>query len=479
MPGANKRGLTLGLLVLGLLSAARPACADTAAPAAPLSLTLTNALVETGSADMPGRVDEETGGATAGAGFSLKPGSSAPGLRGFVQPELARTISDPDHWSKMRLRTELSAQGRLNEQIRWKLSGRLDYDAVYDVTNFYPRDVRDDQRLEVMARENYLDINAGNWDIRLGRQQIVWGEIVGLFFADVVSARDMREFLLPDFDILRIPQWAARAEYAGERFHAEILWVPVASYDKIGRPGAEFFPMLPPTPPGFGQVFLGDTRPARTASNTNYGVRLSTLQNGWDVSGFYYRSMDTQPTFYRRLLDAPQPTFGFEARHDRITQLGSTIAKDFGWTVVRGEAVYTRGRQFNVIRASDPDGVVPQKTLDWIASVDFSLPADFRVNLQLFQRVFFEHDPDTLLKDQESGYSVYFTRELTDELEAQVLFMASLERTDWMLRPKLVWKFEKNWRLTTGVDLFHGPPFGFFGRFANRDRVYSELRYSF
>jgi len=406
-------------------------------------------------------------------------GDSAIGLKGFVQAEAARTFGDPDHWSEMRLRGELSAQGRIGERVKWKLSGRVDYDAVYDLYGFYPPAVRDDQRLNFFARENYLDFSAGNWDFRLGRQQIVWGEIVGLFFADVVSARDMREFLLPDFDILRIPQWAARAEYSAEQFHAEFLWIPVPSYDKIGKPGAEFFPLAVPAPPGFATTYRGDTRPARTLSNTNYGVRLSTLRAGWDVSAFYYRSMDTQPTFYRQSVLTPVPTLSFEARHDRLTQLGSTLGKDFGSVVLKAEAVYTRGRRFNVFRAADDDGLVPQKTLDWIVGLDFTLPADSRLNLQIFQRVFFEHDPEIFFRKRENGYSVYFTHDVTSALEAQVLFISSLDRSDWMLRPKLAWKFEKNWRLTTGVDLFNGPPLGFFGRFANRDRVYSELRYSF
>jgi hypothetical protein len=400
-------------------------------------------------------------------------------LRGFTQAELARTISDPEHWSKMRLRTELTAQGQINERVNWKLSGRVDYDAVYDATNFYPATVRDDQRLNFFARENFLDVAAGNWDIRLGRQHVVWGEVVGLFFADVVSARDMREFILPDFDVLRIPQWAARAEYSRDDVHAELLWIPVPTYDKIGVPGSEFFPLVPFTPPGVAPLYLGDRRPARTLSNSNYGARLSILRNGWDISGFYYRSMDASPTFARQFVPGPQPTALFEARHDRITQLGSTIAKDFGWTVGRAELVYTRGREFSVIRPSDPDGLVRQNTLDWIVGLDFNLPSDFRFNLQLFQRLFFDHDPDILLKQFESGYSAYLTKELTSELEAQFLFISSLERSDWMVRPKLIWKFEKNWRLTTGIDAFNGPPFGLFGRFANRDRVYAEVRYSF
>ena len=67
--------------------------------------------------------------------------------------------------------------------------------------------------------------------------------MVGLFFADVVSAKDLREFILPDFDLIRIPQWAARVEYFKNDFHAEAMWIPVMSYDKIGKPGAEFFPI--------------------------------------------------------------------------------------------------------------------------------------------------------------------------------------------------------------------------------------------
>jgi hypothetical protein len=424
----------------------------------------------------------DSGSQTAGGGTlaRLRQSSSALGLRGYVQTELARAIASPEHWSKMLVRGELSAQGRFNEQVKWKLGARVSYDAVYDVTDFYPAEVRKDQRFEFAARENYLDIAAGNWDVRLGRQQIVWGEIVGLFFADVVSARDLREFLLPEFEILRIPQWAARAEYAGQRFHAELLWVPLPSYDLIGKPGAEFFPPLPPALPGFPASFRGEARPVRSLSNTNYGARVSTLRDGWDVSAFYYRSMDAAPTFYREIVVAgAQPASSFEARHDRIGQFGSTIAKDFGSVVAKAEAVYTRGRQFNVLRATDTNGLVPQNTLDWVAALDFSLPADTRLNLQAFQRLFFNHDPDILFRKHENGYSAMVTHEFTSALEGRVLLISSLARTDWMLRPRLAWKVEKNLRVVAGVDIFHGSPFGLFGRFANRDRAYMEVRYSF
>ena len=100
--------------------------------------------------------------------------------------------------------------------------------------------------------------------------------MVGLFFADVVSARDQREFILPEFDQMRIPQWAVRAEYFAGDTHAELLWIPVASYDNIGRPGAEYYPYQP-VPPGANVQYLPEQRPDGTANNMNYGLRLATL----------------------------------------------------------------------------------------------------------------------------------------------------------------------------------------------------------
>jgi hypothetical protein len=132
-----------------------------------------------------------------------------------------------------------------------------------------------------------------------------------------------------------------------------------------------------------------------------------------------------------------------------------------------------------VLRIDDDDGVVEQNTLDLVGGLDFPLPADARLNLQLFNRTFFDHDPDIVPKRNEPGFSVLLNRRFGNRLEAEVLWITSLVRSDWMLRPKLAWDFERNWRLIVGIDIFQGPPLGFFGQYDNRDRVYTELRYSF
>jgi hypothetical protein len=411
-----------------------------------------------------------------------QPGAPRPAaqLRGFVQFAPAYTYSSPGHWSRAVVRTQGEVSGRLSDAVKYKASLRLDLDPVYMATDFYPSDVREDQRAELLVRETYLDFALpGNWELRLGRQHIVWGEVVGLFFADVVSARDLRDFILPDFDILRIPQWAARGEYFGNDWHLELVWIPVPSYDNIGKPGAEFYPLVIPQTPGLNQVVLDDDQPSTSLDNTNYGARISRLIAGWDLSAFYYRSMSATPTLHRELTTAPVPTLVFEPRHDRIWQGGGTLTKDLGRVVLKTEAIYTDGRSFELTNPARFPGVVEQDTFDYIVGLDFMLPREGRLNLQGFQRIFFDHDSDIYFDQVESGVSLLVSAKLTPKIEPELLIIQSLNSSDRMLRPRVNLILRPDLTARFGVDIFDGPDFGLFGRFDDRDRVYGELRYAF
>ena len=111
--------------------------------------------------------------------------------------------------------------------------------------------------------------------------------------------------------------------------------------------------------------------------------------------------------------------------------------------------------------------------------LDFALPKETRLNLQYFERVFFNHDPDLIQDRREDGVSLLLSGKIGANLEPEFLFIQSVNRNDSLMRPKLAWIPEKNWRVTFGVDIFTGPITGFFGRFQDRDRAYVELRYDF
>ncbi len=397
---------------------------------------------------------------------------------GWLQFDSAYAWSSPGHFSNMRSRGELAGRGAWENGLKWKLSARAAFDAAYVASDHYPAAVREDQRSDLALHEAYVDFSRGNWEFRLGKQNIVWGEVVGLFVADVVSARDLREFILPEFDLIRIPQWAARAEWFTGDTHLELIWLPAPAYDRIGMPGAEFYP-FPQLYDGFGYDIEGAKKRSRTASNSGLGVRVSTLAQGWDLAGFVYRAPDAQETFYRSIVPGTPPTVVYQPRYDLVTRVGGTLAKDFDGVVLKAEAVFTDGRQFGLTVLDAGNGLVPLKTLDWVVGADLT-PADgWRLNAQLFQRAFLDYDSRIGLKRQESGASLLVAHMLGEGLDVEALGITSLDRADWLLRASLIWKTGAHTRVRLGVDVFGGEPVGAFGRYDDRDRVWAEYRYSF
>ena len=70
----------------------------------------------------------------------------------------------------------------------------------------------------------------------------------------VANARDLERpalllLLHSRIDQLRIPQWAARASYNKNDNNLDLLWIPVPTFDNIGKPGADFYPYPLPVLP--------------------------------------------------------------------------------------------------------------------------------------------------------------------------------------------------------------------------------------
>lgn len=398
---------------------------------------------------------------------------------GLIQSKLAYTYPSPDHWSLWRNLLQVNADGRFANGMTWRLGGRVAYDPIFDITNFYPDAVRDDQSLEAQIREAYIDASKGNWEFRIGRQHIIWGEVVGGFVADVVSAKDLRQSVVQDFDLLRIPQWAARAEYFQGDFVGEVLWIPYTTIDDIGKPGADFFP-FPPIPPGVAAVFRGDDNPSPALSNSGVGARGSYLISGWDTSLFYYTSMDQQAAFRREVLPASQPTFLYTPIHERIHQVGATVTKDLGPALFKLESVFTVDRLFEVTNLADPDGLTRQNVLDYLLGLEWAFAEDTRLIVQFSQRWFPDHVSSMVPDELESGFSVYLSsKALHPDVKPEILWIQSLNRNGGLIEAKVNWEFRPNWRAVLGVDIFRGPPDGLFGQFDNSDRVYSEIRHTF
>ncbi len=54
----------------------------------------------------------------------------------------------------------------------------------------------------------------------------------------------------------------------------------------------------------------------------------------------------------------------------------------------------------------------------------------------------------------ENGYSLLLNSKYFHRTgKAQALLISSLNRSDWLLRPKVSWNFQQNWRWVLGADI--------------------------
>ncbi len=83
-------------------------------------------------------------------------------------------------------------------------------------------------------RELYVDTEAAGWDLRLGKQQVVWGTADGIKLLDIINPTDYREVVQNTIEDSRIPVWMINAErYVGDGNGNIQLIVSQAEENKI------------------------------------------------------------------------------------------------------------------------------------------------------------------------------------------------------------------------------------------------------
>ena len=174
------------------------------------------------------------GGAFSAHGFSLLDDKLS--ISGYLQNQSSYRLGDESQWvsSENRLQVEMRAKLHPNFTVAGTFRGT--YDAIYDLrsnSDQWGREYagsRDALSKEAKVRELYVDTAFGDWDFRIGRQQVVWGESDGLRLMDIINPLDMRrQFVTRDWEDIRIPQMLVKATYGidpGSNSFLELVWNP-------------------------------------------------------------------------------------------------------------------------------------------------------------------------------------------------------------------------------------------------------------
>ncbi len=116
-----------------------------------------------------------------------------------------------DEWEPMKV--ENSARLFINGEVGEDSSWHADLNFVYDgkgINNDYKGHKSYTQH--DWLRELYLDTSVGDWYIRLGKQQVVWGTADGIKLLDIINPTDWREFTQNTMAESRVPVWMLNME---------------------------------------------------------------------------------------------------------------------------------------------------------------------------------------------------------------------------------------------------------------------------
>ncbi|HTY17327.1 MAG TPA: DUF1302 family protein [Myxococcota bacterium] len=439
------------LLLAALLAAAGPALADSDASTAPDPAASAPKL----STRVRGEWAIETNGNRAGDSQTL-------GLE--IEPQIQLPL--PDHFA-------LDAIGRLRLDAYDRL-GFTGNQAVAPMT----RAAQLGQNGDLALRELFVSGSVGPVYLRLGKQQIVWGQTDGLKLLDVVDPQEFREFILPDFDESRIPLWTADAEVPIGKAHLQLIWVPDPSTDVFPDPGKRFAfttPLLlgPPPPPGLPVRVRHVDRPDDPISDSDGGARLSGRWHGWDLTANYLYHFSDIPLPFRDVsFENGVPSAVVRPGFERTHLFGGSCSSAFGDLTVRCELAYNLDFHSPAKSFSDRNGVVRADQLDYVIGLDWYHFENTLLSLQIFQSWAVQNASQLVRDPLEANLTLLARRTfLNERLTLETMWIQNLNRGDGLVRPKIRYELRDRLFVWLGFDVFYGKRRGVFGEFDDNSRA--------
>lgn len=383
--------------------------------------------------------------------------------------------------------------GAFGDSIRFTAIGRLRIDVADELEPGDPGS-RSDSRsfanrrlfigddVDAELREAYADIIFRNWFLRLGKQQVVWGQADGLRVLDQVNPLSFREFILGDFEDRRIPLWTANIERTFGNVTAQFLWIPDHTFNEIPDDG-KFTPSSPLFVPEVSggmnlPVSVGRAdRPDRFLLDDDFGVRLSGFTAGWDWSLNTLYTFDDTRIFRRETLPGEiRLTPDFE----RTLLLGGTASNAFGKATLRAEIGFTTDSFELTSSPLDTDGIHESGEVSGVVGFDYQANADLFISSQLFLGVLTKDDVG-LIRDQTTSTASMLVRQQlhNNTIALEALLLQDLNNGDGLLQMSVAYQLNDDVTLKAGGDVFYGDSSGVFGQFGSADRIIFSIECGF
>ncbi len=338
--------------------------------------------------------------------------------------------------------------------------------------------------LNFIFREIYLDLYFNAVDIRIGKQQIVWGKADGVFITDIVSPLNLTEFLLPDFDEIRIGVYAAKVDFYFGNSTIEAIWKPVYAGNQFPAPNSIWYksPELP-APPSFDRS-KEEINPSLENSEIYLKYSLSSSAIDFDVMGAYVwdqiPSMHVQKEFGFDSLGNPVLTgLLITPEHHRLYLAGGSFTSTIKSFVVRGEAAYYNGKYFQTTDPEAEDALTQKDYLHYVVGLDYGF-GNLKLSAQFIQKYIMDYD-DFIDEDEVQNTMTFLARynAMRETLHLELFSYVGLNYGDALIRPMVTYDVSDGFSILFGSNIFVGDERGMFGKYGENSMIYTKIKYYF
>ncbi|MBI3523715.1 MAG: hypothetical protein HY066_04190 [Betaproteobacteria bacterium] len=326
--------------------------------------------------------------------------------------------------------------------------------------------------------EAYATVHFDKADLRLGKQIVAWGRADGINPTDNLTPRDLT-VALPFEEDQRFGATAIKFDaYLSPNHTLTVFMTPFFKPAKIPLPTAS--------------RSIREITPARTLANSELGLKLDKVGEGFDWSASYFHGFSLLPDL--RFLGGNAAGPVLESYYDRINVLGADFARNFGRYGLRGELAYVDTRD-----KAGTDPGVKNPYLFWIVGIDRTFFENLNVNIQFFQRrVRRHHAAEEIAEPVQRGIALQNAildgqrdrisngisfrvgdKWFNDTLEAEIFAVVNATRHDGFIRPLLTYAFSDHWKGTVGAEIYRGAADTQFGSLKPKRGMFAELRYGF
>ncbi len=398
-------------------------------------------------------------------------------LSGFAMAKAAQELKESSDAQPRMFRNTIRVEGKWTppaaEANLGALPGASNTFLLASVQSDYlwfgPDPSTDDYDLDLY--EGYLFRGAPGWDLRLGRQAVRWGKADQVSPVDNVNPQDLREFLLPDLEDRKIPNWMARVRLFPGDFTLEGVFVPFFEPDRFDFFGSKWA-LLGLQPTG---LDIRENRPGKNLGHADWGLRTATTVAGWDLAASYLYAWEKSPRLRLDPAGPLGPALLADYHRQHIVGLEfETVLDKFG---LRGEGAYFDKQSLHT-QALDS---LAKPVAHYVLGLDYLGEQDWYANIQFSHQHVFAYEPGILLHRRDDYFlNGEINREFwRGNIMLKLGWALDLQDGGSFLTPEAILTYFRNLELSLGTNLFFGPSDSLFGQYHDNDQVFLKAKYFF